>query len=393
MSAAPARAPAPLDTFDTAALDAWLRQHLPGHEGIVGVERFSGGQSNPTYRLITPSRQWVMRTRPGPKARLLPSAHAIDREARVMRALAGSQVPVPEVAVLCDDEAVIGRAFYLMQMVEGRIFWEPALPGLLAAERAAIFDEMNRVIAALHRVRVDDVGLADYGRPGNYFARQIERWSTQYRASATQPMPAMDALIDWLPAHIPEGARDAAERAIVHGDFRLDNLIFDAHEWRVKAVLDWELSTLGHPLADLSYHCMIWHIGPALFRGIGGLDLPGLGIPGEHAYVSRYCERTGRADADAVLTDWNFYLAYNLFRMAAILQGIARRALDGTAASADAVATGAKAGPLAELGWRLAREGGAYEYPQADDIRRPPPEGDEETSGGRAFPQEPHRAG
>lgn len=340
--------------FDVAALERWLSAHLQGFEGPLSVEQFKGGQSNPTFKLTTPGRTYVMRTKPGPLAKLLPSAHAIEREFRVMDALALSEVPVARMHVLCDDESVIGRAFYLMDFVAGRVLWEQSLPGLQPAERAAVYDEMNRVLAALHNVEVKAVGLSDFGRPGNYFGRQIKRWSQQYQASFTEPIPEMDRLMDWLPAHMPASALDETQVAIVHGDYRLDNLIFHPDEPRVIAVLDWELSTIGHPLADFSYHCMSWHIQPGVFRGIAGLDLPALGIPAERDYVARYCARTGRGSPDALLADWNFYLAYNLFRLAAITQGIAKRVVDGTAASAQARATGAATRPLAELGWLFA---------------------------------------
>ena len=242
-----------------------------------------------------------------------------------------------------------------MEYVDGRVLWDQSLPGMTNAERAAIYDEMNRVIALLHAVDIDAAGLADYGKPGNYFERQIGRWSKQYVASVTEPIAAMDSLMQWLPAHVPPGARDESQTAIVHGDFRLDNLIFHPREPRVLAVLDWELSTLGHPLGDFSYHCMAWHIPHTMGRGIGGLDIAALGIPSERDYLRRYCERSGRADIDAVMADWNFYLAYNLFRIAAILQGIAKRALDGTAASAQAAQAGAGARQLATLGWQFAQ--------------------------------------
>ncbi len=344
--------------IDIDALQSWLEQNLDGFAGPLSVEQFKGGQSNPTYKLVTPTQACVMRAKPGPAAKLLPSAHAVDREFRVMTALHGTEVPVARTHVLCEDESVIGRAFYVMEFVQGRVLWDQSLPGLDAAGRAAIYDEMNRVIAALHSVDPNAVGLADYGRPGNYFERQIGRWSKQYSASVTQPIDAMDRLIAWLPGHIPAGARDEAQVSIVHGDFRLDNLVFHPVEPRVLAVLDWELSTLGHPLADVSYHCMAWHIPPGAFRGIGGLDLAALGIPDEKSYVRRYCDRTGRGSVQAVETvmaDWNFYLAYNLFRLAAILQGIARRAEEGTAASAQARQAGAGARGLAEMGWEFAR--------------------------------------
>ena len=339
--------------FDLAALSGHLSAHLPGFEGPLSVHKFSGGQSNPTYRLSTPGQDYVMRTKPGPVAQLLPSAHAIEREFRVMQALAATEVPVPRMLLLCEDESVIGRAFYLMAFVEGRVFWDQSLPGMAAGERTAIYDEMNRVIAALHRVDAQALGLADYGRPGNYFERQIGRWSKQYLASITEPIPAMDALIAWLPQHMPAASREEGRTGIVHGDFRLDNLLFHPSEPRVLAVLDWELSTLGHPMADMAYHCMSWHIPPGTFRGIGGLDLAALGIPLEADYLARYCERTGLPLPSP--SDWNFYLAYNLFRMAAILQGIAKRAELGIASSAQAQASAAGARPLAELAWQFAQ--------------------------------------
>ncbi|MEO6033166.1 MAG: phosphotransferase, partial [Burkholderiaceae bacterium] len=342
--------------FDLAALHAYLQQHLNGYAGPLEAEKFKGGQSNPTYRLDTPSRSYVLRTKPGPVARLLPSAHAIEREFRVMRALQGSDVPVPHMLLLCEDESVIGRAFYVMEFMQGRVLWDQALPGMARDERRAIYDEMNRVIAALHQVDVRAAGLESYGKPGNYFERQIGRWSKQYLASITQPIVEMERLMEWLPAHIPESARDAREVAIVHGDFRLDNMVFAPDAPRVIAVLDWELSTLGHPLADFSYHCMSWHIPQALGRGIGGLDLAALGIPDEAGYVRQYCERTGRADPAAVMADWNFYMAYTLFRMAGILQGIAKRVEDGTASSAQARQAGAGSRPLAEMGWKIAQQ-------------------------------------
>ncbi len=343
--------------FDLVALEAHLQRELPGFQGPLEVEQFKGGQSNPTYKLLTPARAYVMRTKPGPAAKLLPSAHAVEREFRVMHALAGTDVPVPAMLLLCEDEAVIGRAFYVMEFIAGRVLWDQSLPGMSRDERGAIYDEMNRVIAALHSVDVGAVGLAGYGKPGSYFERQIGRWSRQYLASVTEPIEAMDRLVDWLPAHLPAQARDESRVSVVHGDFRLDNLVFHPTEPRVLAVLDWELSTLGHPLADFSYHCMAWHIPPGTFRGIGGLDHAALGIPSEAEYIARYCERTGRTGSSgpaALLADWNFFLAYNLFRLAAITQGIARRVVDGTASSAQARATGASTRPLAEMAWSFA---------------------------------------
>jgi aminoglycoside phosphotransferase (APT) family kinase protein len=340
--------------FDVAALQAYLASAMPGFSGPLTVEQFKGGQSNPTYKLLTPNSTYVMRTKPGPAAKLLPSAHAVEREYRVMKGLASSDVPVAQMHVLCEDEGVIGRAFYVMQFMDGRVLWDQALPGLGSNERTAIYDEMNRVIAALHKVDVVQAGLADYGKPGNYFERQISRWSKQYLASITEDIPEMNRLIEWLPAHMPASALDSSQVGIVHGDYRLDNLVFHKTEPRIIAVLDWELSTLGHPLADFSYHCMAWHIPPGVFRGIGGLDHAALGIPSQADYIKRYCQRTGRSDGDALAADWNFYLAYNLFRLASITQGIAKRVVDGTAASEQARASGAATSSLAAMAWRFA---------------------------------------
>lgn len=341
--------------FDTDALTGWMKQHVEGFEGPVQVEMFKGGQSNPTYKLITPGKSYVMRAKPGPVAKLLPSAHAIEREYRVMKGLAGTDVPVPHMYALCEDESIIGRAFYIMEFMEGRVLWDQSLPGMTPAQRAEIYDEMNRVIAALHKVKFAEKGLADYGKSGNYFERQIGRWSKQYIASITQPIPEMDQLMAWLPANMPASAMDESRVSIVHGDYRLDNLMFHPTEPRVIAVLDWELSTLGHPLADFSYHCMSWHIPAELGRGIAGLNLAALGIPAEQDYIQRYCERTGIQDVDALKRDWNFYLAYNMFRIAAILQGIAKRVEAGTASSAQAKASGDTARPMAELAWSFAQ--------------------------------------
>jgi aminoglycoside phosphotransferase (APT) family kinase protein len=341
--------------IDIPVLAAWLDKNLPGFAGPLSLEMFKGGQSNPTYKLITPSRSYVMRAKPGPVAKLLPSAHAIEREFAVMRGLAGTPVPVPQMHCLCEDESVIGRAFYVMEFMQGRVLWDQSLPGMTNAGRAEIYDEMNRVIAALHTVDFAGQGLAGYGKPGNYFDRQIGRWSKQYVASITQPIPEMDQLMAWLPANMPASARDESKVSIVHGDFRLDNLMFHADEPRVIAVLDWELSTLGHPLADFSYHCMAWHVPHQMSRGIGGLDIAALGIPSEAEYIRRYCERTGLTTPEALAADWSFYMAYNMFRIAAILQGIAKRVEAGTASSAQAVASGAGARPMAELAWQFAR--------------------------------------
>jgi aminoglycoside phosphotransferase (APT) family kinase protein len=245
---------------------------------------------------------------------------------------------------------VIGRAFYIMEFVAGRVLWDQSLPGMSTAERSAIYDEMNRVIAALHTVDYNAIGLGDYGKPGNYFQRQIERWTKQYKLSETESIPSMDALMDWLPQHIPQ--EDADLTSIVHGDYRLDNLMFHPTEPRVLAVLDWELSTLGHPMADFSYHCMSWHIAPGQFRGIAGVDFAALGIPDEASYRRLYEQRTGRP----ITGDWNFYLAFSMFRIAGILQGIMKRVVDGTASSAQALDAGKRARPMAEMGWQYAQK-------------------------------------
>lgn len=334
----------PQHAFDAGRLAEYLRAHVEGFSGDLSIEQFKGGQSNPTFLLCAGGRRYVMRRKPPGK--LLPSAHAVDREYRVITALAKTDVPVARSHVLCEDESVIGTAFYVMDYVEGRILWDPTLPGMAPGERGAIFDEMNRVIAALHKVDPAAVGLADYGRPGSYFARQIDRWSKQYRASETEKIEAMDNLIAWLPGHIPS----SDETRIVHGDYRLDNVIFHPAEPRILAVLDWELSTLGHPLADFAYHCMSWRLSPGQFRGLVGHDLASLGIPGEAEYVATYCRRTGRERIPAA--EWEYCLAFNMFRLAAILQGIMARALQGNASSPEAIETGKRARPLAEEAWR-----------------------------------------
>ena len=340
-----------VDSIDLEALGRYLESHVEGFVGAATASRFEGGQSNPTYLLTTPQRQYVMRSKPAPVAQLLPSAHAVEREYRLQSALAGSAVPVARMHCLCEDESVIGRAFYVMDYIEGRIFWEQSLPGVGRHERAPLYDELNRVIAELHNVDFEARGLADYGKAGNYFARQIDRWSRQYRASETGGIDAMDRLIAWLPGHVPQ--EENPQVSLVHGDYRLDNVIFHPSEPRILAVIDWELSTLGHPLADFAYHLMSWHIAPGgAMRGLAGLDLDALGIPQESDYIRAYERRVGRP----VAGDWNFYLAYNLFRIAAILQGIAKRVEEGTASSPQAAEYGRQARPLAELGWQFAQK-------------------------------------
>ena len=312
---------------------------------IAQLEQFKGGQSNPTYRLsAADGRKYVLRRKPPGK--LLPSAHAVDREYKVIAALHPTGFPVARPHALCEDDSVIGTAFYVMDYVEGRVLWDQSLPGMSKQERFAIWDELNRVIAKLHTLDYRALGLETFGKPGNYIERQIARWTKQYQASETEPIVAMNDLIAWLPHNIPP----ETGTSVVHGDYRLDNTIFHPREARILAVLDWELSTLGDPLADFAYHCMSWHIPPGQFRGIAGLDLAALGIPSEGEYVALYCKRTGRAGIER--SHWDFYMAYNLFRIAAILQGIAKRVVDGTAASDHARDAGARARPMAELGWR-----------------------------------------
>jgi len=325
--------------IDVAALEKFLGFR------IAALEQFKGGQSNPTYRIAAADgRRLVLRRKPPGK--LLPSAHAVEREYRVISALHEVSFPVARPHVLCEDESVIGTAFYVMDYVEGRVLWDQSLPGMSRAERGAIWDELNRVIALLHGIDYRAVGLESFGKPGNYIERQIARWTRQYQASETEPIEAMNHLIAWLPQNIPP----ETATTVVHGDFRLDNAIYHGVEPRILAVLDWELSTLGDPLADFAYHCMSWHIPPGQFRGVAGLNLEELGIPSEAAYVAKYCERTGRPGIEQ--SHWDFYIAYNLFRMAAILQGILKRVVDGTAASAHARDAGMRARPMAELGWR-----------------------------------------
>ena len=325
--------------IDLGALQAFLKFK------IVQVEQFKGGQSNPTYRITAADgKRYALRRKPPGK--LLPSAHAVDREFKVISALHPTGFPVAKPLVLCEDESVIGTAFYVMDCVEGRVLWDQSLPGMSKAGRFAVWDELNRVISRLHLVDYRAVGLEDFGRPGNYIERQVARWTKQYQASETERIEAMDNLIAWLPKNIPP----ETGTAVVHGDFRLDNAIYHPSEPRILAVLDWELSTLGEPLADFAYHCMSWHIPPGQFRGIAGLDLEALGIPSEADYIRMYCKRVNREPIDP--SHWDFYIAYNLFRIAAILQGILKRVVDGTAASAHARDAGSRARPLAELGWR-----------------------------------------
>lgn len=340
--------------IDAGRLAEYMAAHVPGFTPPLAVEQFRGGQSNPTYRLTDGAgRLYVLRRKPPGK--LLKSAHAVEREYRVVDALARlGGVPVPRPLALCEDAEAIGTAFYIMEHVEGRIFWDADIPGVGRDERAALFDAMNATLAALHLVDPVAVGLADFGKPGNYFARQISRWSRHYlEDEAAGRIDAMDRLVAWLPDRIPPGE----ETAIVHGDFRIDNLIFHRSEPRVVAVLDWELSTLGHPLADLSYHLMMYRMPPTGFAGLAGADLVALGIPDEGIYMRRYCARTGREGIAPA--DLAFYMAFNMFRLAAILHGIAGRVRRGTASSEAAARQAAMCEPLAELAWSQVAGGAA----------------------------------
>ena len=340
--------------FDVGRLARFMREQVEGYSGELQVEQFKGGQSNPTFRLSAGGKHYVMRRKP--PGVLLPSAHAVDREFRVISALALTDVPVPRAYALCEDPDVIGTAFYIMDCLEGRVLWDPSLPGMTPAQRTAHFDELNRVIVALHRVDPQAVGLGDYGKPGNYIERQVGRWSKQYRAAETETIDAANQLMAWLPRHIPAGD----EVGIVHGDYRFDNVMFHPTEPRILAVLDWELSTLGHPLVDFAYHCMTWRMSGAGARGLVGLDLPGLGIPTEQQYLQTYLKRTGRGDAGAVSeSDWTYYMVFNMFRLASILQGIMARARQGNASNAAALEAGKRAKPLAEQAWALAQRLGA----------------------------------
>lgn len=337
--------PEPADAPLSPTMAAWLENHVEGYRGPGKLTKFGFGQSNPTFRLSSPSGDYVLRRKPlGP---LLPKAHAIEREFRVLSALGDSPVPVPRVHALCEDSSLLGAPFFVMDFAEGRIFYDQRIPGVAPAERAAIFDGMNEAVASLHGIDPFAIGLEGYGRPENFVERQVAIWTRQYRASEGEPVPAMEKLIEWLPRNLP-GEQPAR---IFHGDLRLDNMIFHRTEPRVIALLDWELSTLGDPVADFAYHAMVWRVGADLFRGFADLDRPALGIPEEADYLQRYCARTGRSE----LPHWNFYLAFSLFRVAAILQGVWRRAQDGNASSADAAEVGASAAPLAVIGWDIAR--------------------------------------
>lgn len=327
-------------SFDTEKLSAYLEQHVQGFKGPLSADKFSGGQSNPTFMITAASGKYVLRRKP--PGELLKSAHAVDREFRVIAALAGTDVPVAKAYHLCEDDSIIGSMFYIMEFINGRVMWDPSLPEESPEQRTAIYTEMNRVLAALHNVDIDSVGLSDYGKPGNYFERQIGRWSKQYRASQTETIPAMEALMEWLPANMPA---DDGRVALAHGDFRLDNMMFHPDRPEVLALVDWELSTLGHPFADLAYQCMQLRMDSSgVMSGLGGVDRKALGIPSEQEYVAQYCERMGLESIE----HWNFYIVFSFFRFAAILQGVKKRAQEGNASSDKALQMGALVKPLAE---------------------------------------------
>lgn len=339
--------------FDAGRLEAYMRAHVGGFAGPLEVRQFKGGQSNPTYQLITPGRKYVLRRKPPGK--LLPSAHAVDREYKVITALHGVGFPAPRTWCLCEDDSVIGTAFYIMDMVEGRVLWEPLLPGQEPATRRAIYSSLNETMAKLHTVDYEAIGLGDFGKPGNYFIRQISRWSKQYVASETETIVEMNKLMEWLPENVPQDD----STSIVHGDYRLDNTILHPTEPKVIAVLDWELSTLGHPLGDFTYSCMQWVMpGQGTGGGTGSIataDLKSLGIPTLDEYIAMYCERTNRSGIDNL----DFYFAYNFFRLAGILQGIAGRVRDGTASSEHAKTMSQNVRPLAQEAWKYAQRAGA----------------------------------
>ena len=331
--------------LDIRLLGRYLESQVNGFKALKFADKFPDGQSNPTYLLTAESGQYVLRRQPA--GELLKSAHAVDREFRVIKALQQSDVPVPVALHLCEDRELIGSLFYIMSYEQGRTFWDPTLPELDAAQRSAIYDEMSRVLAALHDVDIESAGLQDYGRPGNYFERQISRWSKQYRASETETIPAMDHLIEWLPANMPD---DGGEVSLIHGDFRMDNMIFHPTSTKIIALLDWELSTLGHPYADLAYQCMQWRMGRNdVISGFGEVDRKALGIPDESEYIAQYCQSRNIGS----IPNWNFYLIFGFFRFAAILQGVLKRAIEGNASSGKAFEYGALTPKLANMAVQL----------------------------------------
>lgn len=327
-------------SFDTEKLSAYLEQHVEDFKGPLTADKFAGGQSNPTFMITATSGKYVLRRKPS--GELLKSAHAVDREFRAISALANTDVPVAKAYHLCEDDSVIGSMFYLMEFINGRVMWDPSLPEETPENRTAIYAEMNRVLAALHSVDIESVGLSDYGKPGNYFERQIGRWSKQYRASETETIPEMEALMAWLPTNMPA---DDGRVSLTHGDFRLDNMMFHPEKPQVLALVDWELSTLGHPFADLAYQCMQLRMdNSGIMSGLGSLDRTALGIPTEEEYVAQYCKRMGLD----TIENWNFYIVFSFFRFAAILQGVKKRAQEGNASSDKALQMGALVEPLAK---------------------------------------------
>jgi aminoglycoside phosphotransferase (APT) family kinase protein len=340
--------------FDAAKLEAYLAERIEGFQKPLEVRQFKGGQSNPTYQLITPNRKYVLRRKPPGK--LLASAHAVDREYRIISALHPTGFPVPKPYLLCEDESIIGTIFYVMDCVEGRIYWGPMLPDQTPKQRGEIYDAMNDTFAHLHNMDWQKLGLEDFGKPGNYVGRQVARWTKQYKASESERINEMEKLIEWLPQHLPADARDS----VVHGDYRLDNMILHPTEPRVIAVLDWELCTIGDPMADFTYHLMQWMMPEGTTTGGGtgsllGADLSALGIPSMEAYTEAYCRRTNRAS----VPNLDYYAAYNFFRLAGILQGIVGRVRDGTASNANAAQNAAAVRPLAERAWHFAQRAGA----------------------------------
>ncbi len=342
-----------IDQLPEDRLGAYLAAHIADFGTLQRAEKFEGGQSNPTFLLTTDCARYVLRRKP--PGNVLPSAHAVDREYRVMKALADTPVPVPRMRVLCEDDSVIGSMFFVMDYLDGTVYWDAPLAAIAKADRTIMYDRMNAILAHLHQVDVAAVGLADFGKPGNYFERQFGRWTKQYRAAETETIPAMEQLMAWLPGRLPA---DDGRVALIHGDYRLDNMIFAKDRPEVLAVLDWELSTLGHPFSDIAYQCMQLRIpaDPNLgnLGGLGGLDRHALGIPTEEEYVARYCERMGLAE----IPDWSFYLAFSFFRFAAILQGIMKRYQDGTASSTQALTYGQMTRPMAAMAIEFLREQG-----------------------------------
>ena len=329
--------------LDTLALAKYLESRLPGFQGPITAEKTPTGQSNPTFLLSSPSGHYVLRKKP--PGQLLKSAHAVDREYRIMKALQDTEVPVPRMLILCEDDSVLGTAFFVMEHVDGTVFWDPSLPELLTAQRSRLYDEQNRALAALHSVVPSEVGLADFGRAGSYFARQRDRWTKQYRASETEHLPDMETLIKWLEQNEPP---DDGRASLVHGDYRIDNMIFKPDGSQLLAVIDWELSTIGHPFSDLAYQCMQWRFpNQETMRGLANVDRKALGIPTEQDYIAKYCERVGISD----IPNWNFYLAFSFFRLAAIVQGVKKRGLEGNASNPEkALKSGERVPLMAKMG-------------------------------------------